>query len=213
MIQTKSENYEEFVEKFEPKKTTDDCYTPPAIYEAVKDYVLNNWEELKDYTIERPFYPGGDYQRDAENYTEKTVVIDNPPFSILAKILDYYIEHNIKFFLFAPSLTSMTYANRDVTFFIVDEALIYENKAKVKTCFVTNLESDYKVIWAQDLQDKFVELQLRKFFPKTFRDPGVYTMTDFIRERKSVKKVDVVEHVRKNSKGTVYFGTALRINE
>lgn len=23
------ETYEEFVEKFKPKKTTDDCYTPP----------------------------------------------------------------------------------------------------------------------------------------------------------------------------------------
>lgn len=25
----KGESYEEFVEKFKPKKTTDDCYTPP----------------------------------------------------------------------------------------------------------------------------------------------------------------------------------------
>ena len=29
-------DYEGFVEKFKPKKTTDDCYTPPAVY----DYVL-----------------------------------------------------------------------------------------------------------------------------------------------------------------------------
>lgn len=29
-------DYEGFVEKFKPKKTTDDCYTPPEIYEAVK---------------------------------------------------------------------------------------------------------------------------------------------------------------------------------
>lgn len=31
----KGETYEEFVEKFKPKKTTDDCYTPPEIYETV----------------------------------------------------------------------------------------------------------------------------------------------------------------------------------
>lgn len=31
----KSETYEEFVEKFKPKKTTDDCYTPPEIYEVI----------------------------------------------------------------------------------------------------------------------------------------------------------------------------------
>lgn len=28
------EDYEGFVEKFEPKKTTDDCYTPPKIYDT-----------------------------------------------------------------------------------------------------------------------------------------------------------------------------------
>ena len=26
----KNETYEEFVDKFKPKLTTDDCYTPPA---------------------------------------------------------------------------------------------------------------------------------------------------------------------------------------
>ena len=33
-----SEEYAAFVEKFKPKKTTDDCYTPPAVYEAVLNY-------------------------------------------------------------------------------------------------------------------------------------------------------------------------------
>ena len=27
--------YEAFTQKFEPKKTTDDCYTPAQVYEAV----------------------------------------------------------------------------------------------------------------------------------------------------------------------------------
>nr|DAJ82391.1 MAG TPA: hypothetical protein [Caudoviricetes sp.] len=26
----KNQNYDEFIEKFKPKKTTDDCYTPPT---------------------------------------------------------------------------------------------------------------------------------------------------------------------------------------
>ena len=30
-------DYDGFVEKFKPKKTTDDCYTPPLVYEAVSD--------------------------------------------------------------------------------------------------------------------------------------------------------------------------------
>ena len=35
----RGETYEEFVGKFQPKLTTDDCYTPPEVYEAVADYV------------------------------------------------------------------------------------------------------------------------------------------------------------------------------
>ena len=26
----KNQNYDEFIEKFKPNKTTDDCYTPPV---------------------------------------------------------------------------------------------------------------------------------------------------------------------------------------
>ena len=33
-----NEKYNAFVEKFKPKKTTDDCYTPPAVYEIVADW-------------------------------------------------------------------------------------------------------------------------------------------------------------------------------
>lgn len=32
----KGETYEEFTEKFKPKKMTADCYTPPEIYEVIK---------------------------------------------------------------------------------------------------------------------------------------------------------------------------------
>ncbi len=77
--------YEAFLEKFKLKKTTDDCYTPPAVYDAVLNFCRKEFDiEGKD--IQRPFYPGGDYQAEAENYGEDVVVIDNPPFSILSKI-------------------------------------------------------------------------------------------------------------------------------
>ena len=33
----KSKTYEEFVDKFKPKLTTDDCYTPPPVYDAIKN--------------------------------------------------------------------------------------------------------------------------------------------------------------------------------
>lgn len=89
----KSKTYEEFVEKFKPKKTTDDCYTPPAVYEAVKDWVVKEYS-LEGKEIARPFYPGGDYEN--YDYSADCVVIDNPPFSILSKIFKWYIEKKYK---------------------------------------------------------------------------------------------------------------------
>lgn len=36
-------NYQAFVDKFKPKKTTDDCYTPANIYEAVAAWVAEEY--------------------------------------------------------------------------------------------------------------------------------------------------------------------------
>lgn len=77
----KFEDYEGFIEKFKPKKTTDDCYTPPLVYEAIADWVANEYK-LDKSKFMRPFYPGGDYEK--EDYSGG-VVVDNPPFSILSK--------------------------------------------------------------------------------------------------------------------------------
>ena len=98
----KSKTYDEFVEKFKPKKTTDDCYTPPEVYEAVKNWAVKEYS-LKSKEIVRPFYLGGDFEN--YDYPADCVVIDNPPFSILSKIVKWYIEKDVKFFLFAPQLT------------------------------------------------------------------------------------------------------------
>nr|DAU95175.1 MAG TPA: hypothetical protein [Caudoviricetes sp.] len=35
-VVAKQISFEDFCEKFKPKKTTDDCYTPPTIYEVIK---------------------------------------------------------------------------------------------------------------------------------------------------------------------------------
>lgn len=34
--------YKAFVDKFKPKLTTDDCYTPPIVYDAIRDWVCKN---------------------------------------------------------------------------------------------------------------------------------------------------------------------------
>ena len=41
----KSQSYDEFVDKFKPKLTTDDCYTPPIVYEAVLKWCILLWRQ------------------------------------------------------------------------------------------------------------------------------------------------------------------------
>lgn len=129
------EEYQDFLQKFEAKKTTDDCYTPPLVYEAVADYVAEEYGLNKDNFV-RPFVPNGDYQ--AEEYKKTDIVVDNPPFSILSEILDYYNENGIKYFLFAPHLT--IFSSSSSSCLITGVSITYENGANVNTSFVTNLE-------------------------------------------------------------------------
>ena len=140
------EDYEGFVEKFKPKKTTDDCYTPEPVYRAVLDWVSENILPLDGVEVVRPFYPGGDYEN--FDYPEGCVVIDNPPFSILAKIRRFFHSRGIRYFLFAPTLTMANTAKElDETFVIVGASVIYENGAKVNTSFLTNLDCGDTRIW------------------------------------------------------------------
>ena len=54
-------DYESFLAKFsENPKTTDDCFTPRDVFEAVVQYV-GTVVDLSDKQILRPFFPGGDY--------------------------------------------------------------------------------------------------------------------------------------------------------
>lgn len=131
-----SEEYSAFVEKFKPKKTTDDCYTPPLVYEAVIGWVCDYYEVERDNVV-RPFYPGGDYEK--YEYEEDSVVVDNPPFSILAQILKFYNQHRIKYFLFSPYLTNFS-SGLSTCHIITNSPIVYENGAVVNTCFVTNLD-------------------------------------------------------------------------
>lgn len=135
------ETYEEFVEKFEPKKTTDDCYTPPGVYAVIKDWVCKEYG-IDPAKIVRPFYPGGDYEN--FDYPEGAVVLDNPPFSILSRICGFYLNRGIPFFLFAPSLTALSGRanNMRMNHIICDCSIEYENGAIVRTSFVTSYGGD-----------------------------------------------------------------------
>lgn len=135
----RGETYEQFVDKFKQKKTTDDCYTPPSVMDVVNEYVERRYNVSRE-TFIRPFWPGGDFEH--EDYTGK-VVVDNPPFSILAKIVRFYQVHGVPFFLFCSGLTGIYHSkNPGVTYIGINANIVYENGAKVRTGFVTNMEPE-----------------------------------------------------------------------
>ena len=148
-----SEEYGEFIEKFKPKKTTDDCYTPQAVYEAVKNWAVKEYH-LEGSEIIRPFYPGGDYKR--HKYPDGCVVIDNPPFSILAQIKRFYAERKIDFFLFGPAKT--LFGNDECCYILTNQDITYENGAKICSAFVTNLD-EARIRTAPDLARMIQEAQ------------------------------------------------------
>ena len=129
--------YQEFLKKFEAKKTTDDCYTPEVVYDAVADWVANEYG-LSRANFVRPFYPGGDYQK--ERYKKSDIVVDNPPFSIMAEILDFYNKNGIRYFLFGPHLTLFSSSAARCTTLPIGVTITYANGAVVNTSFLTNLE-------------------------------------------------------------------------
>lgn len=132
------ENYKKFVEKFQSKKTTDDCYTPPAVYDAVCDYLEEEYH-LSRANFVRPFVPGGDYK--AYKYPKNSVVVDNPPFSIMAEIVSFYKSHEIPFFLFCQSQTSFNHCSKACVV-CACVAIVYDNGASVNTSFLSSLTKD-----------------------------------------------------------------------
>lgn len=147
------DDYENFVGKFKTKKTTDDCYTPSEVYNCVLRYVSEKCN-IRGAEIVRPFYPGGDYENC--EYPDGCIVVDNPPFSILSQIVRFYIERDIKFFLFAPHLTLFS-ANVECCRIVVGASITYENGAIVKTSFMSNLFDDVMV-----MSDSFLYRELER---------------------------------------------------
>ena len=143
-------DYESFIAKFTDRpKTTDECWTPQDVYEAVVRYV-GTVTDLTGKVICRPFYPGGDYE--TAEYPDNGVVIDNPPFSSFTKICKFYSEGGVPFFLFGPGLTIMACC-KYCTAVIVPEQIKFSNGALVKCNFASNLYGDAIVTTAPLLGD------------------------------------------------------------
>ena len=204
-------DYDAFVKKFEKKehkKTTDDCYTPNEVYDAVLNYVQSN-VDLGDAEIVRPFYPNGDYEN--YDYKDNTVVIDNPPFSIISKIVRFYETKNIRYFLFAPHLVLFDIPAS--TYIITDCGIIYENGARVNTDFVSNLFGDIGIIIDPTIRKRLVEAQksnkARKEKPKYKYPRNVILSTmpickcgdKFTIPRKKMHRISALQEQKKYKKG------------
>ena len=129
-------NYKEFTDKFKPTNGSDECYTPKDIFDKVYKYVIDTYHPEGENI--RPFKPNGDFT--AEDYTNKFVV-DNPPFSILCKIVQWYNERDIKYFLFCSHLHTLQ-AFKYSSCIICNAKITYSNGANVSTDFVTNMATD-----------------------------------------------------------------------
>lgn len=86
-------------------------------------------------TVVRPFWPGGDFE--SYDYPAGCVVIDNPPFSIITKVVKFYEDHGIGYFLFAPHLTCISIRQAH-SHICVGVPVTYENGAIVSTSFVAS---------------------------------------------------------------------------
>lgn len=190
------------------KKTTDECFTPARYYDAVKDWAVNEYGIHSE--ICRPFYPDGDYEH--FDYSGK-IVIDNPPFSQYQKILNFYTNNEIAFFLFAPALTLFKYM--PTCFIITNTDIIYTNGAKVKTAFVTNLEPP-GIRTAPDLTKTLRSLKPRKGFRKT-ELPGSFLssahMLKYWRTPFKIPMEHIEKKVSKTPEGKQIYGGALVLKD
>lgn len=144
-------DYASFVAKFtEQPKTTDDCYTPEDVYNAVVEYV-GTITDMTGKCILRPFYPGGDYEN--AEYPDNGIVIDNPPFSMFTKIVRWYLANDVPFFLFGNGMTIMKICKYGATAVITGVGIKFHNGAVVGINFATNLLPSVMALTAPTLTD------------------------------------------------------------
>lgn len=219
-LENESEEYQEFIEKFEAKRTTDDCYTPDAIHECVIEWVEKEYDVSREKFV-RPFYPGGDYEN--FEYEPGAIVVDNPPFSIESQIIDFYTKRGIKFFMYGPAMTLLSNTKaRSVSVIAVGAQITYENGAVVPTSFVTNLEDEDVAIRscgslraALDEADKVLRQQVKKQLDKYNFPENVVTSAmltklskwgvDYFVKRSEAKFITSLESMKKEGK-EIYGG-------
>ena len=209
------EEHQAFLDKFKEKYTTDDCFTPPEVYEVVKEWVLKTYGIDRKRAIVRPFYPGGDYQ--SFSYPKNCIVIDNPPFSIHAQICRFYVEKGIDFFLFANGLTCLNGLREGkIRAVIAHTQIVYENGADINTAFLTNLGED-DIIVSGELHELVDKAQPRKTaelnaysFPDNLVTAAMLGRLAFYGSNFTIKNVKMIDRL---DDGTNIFGKGALISD
>lgn len=214
IVKPSADSQTEFLSKFERKKTTDDCYTPPEVYDVILNWVFNSYQLDREFVnVLRPFKPGGDYL--SENYGYHDVVIDNPPFSIYSKIVENYERLGVDFFLFAPALTTFVKNAKKVSYIIAGANIRYANGALVRTNFVTNLCVTPKIIISHDLKIEIENAQRPKKTVAKCDIPAPYLSSAQLLKfaRRGNYEVNIThDYITHNAERRKIFGTAVKIN-
>lgn len=201
------------MEKFQPKHTKDDTFTPGPVYECVKQWILEKYPQFGNAEIVRPFWPGADYQN--TEYPEGCLVLDNPPFSRMAEIVRFYTERGIHFFLFANHVTvlnSLRIAACHAV--IVGTNINYSNGAVLSASFLTDLGP--RITIAGDLALRLKEVQkLEKPQKKKYqRPPEIATSCSlgYLAIRGYTDEIEQAEFIRTDN-GYHIFGGGVRLGE
>ena len=174
----KQMDYAAYVKKFLPNYvyTTDDTFTPPKVYQAVIDW-LTIEGKTQGRRILRPFYPGGDFE--AIDYQPGDFVVDNPPFSQMSRIVRFYQEHKIDFFLFYDRRYSLSYLRDGITLIYINESIEFENGALIVPAFVTNVFECAAVYSSKTLNEMIKAGQVKQSEPRNEYPDDVFSFTIF----------------------------------
>lgn len=214
----KQMDYAAYIKKFLPNYvyTTDDTFTPPKVYQAVFDW-LTMQGKTQGRRILRPFYPGGYFE--AVDYKPGDFVVDNPPFSQMSRIIRFYQNNKIDFFLFYDLRHSMTYLREGLTLIYCNTDIEYDNGAKLASSFVSNVFGDAAVICSKTLCEMIKGAQVKPKEPRNEYPDDVFSFAIF--DKISSVKDYVFPHgkiarvkklIDKNGRVWTPFG-AIRVND
>ena len=174
----KQMDYAAYVKKFLPNYvyTTDDTFTPPKVYQAVIDW-LTMEGKTQGRRILRPFYPGGDFE--AIDYQPGDFVVDNPPFSQMIRIVRFYQENKIDFFLFYDRRYSLSYLREGLTLIYINENIEFENGALIVPAFVSNVFDGAAVYSSKTLNEMIKAGQVEQTKPRNEYPDDVFSFTIF----------------------------------